>query len=60
MNKCFKCGKRASQTWNICADGNKNRYICKKCDIELNALVLIFMGFKNWKDKINKYINTLK
>ena len=55
MKKCFRCKKRGTQTWNICADGNKDRWVCKGCDIELNTLVLIFMGFKDWGAKIKKY-----
>jgi hypothetical protein len=58
--KCFRCGKRASQQWQICSDGNQFRPICLNCDIELNALVLRFMGFKDWEDKIFKYNNKLK
>ena len=55
MLKCYRCGKRASQTWNICADGNRERWACKKCDIALNELVLIFMRFRNWRSKIKRY-----
>ena len=55
MKKCYRCGKKGNQTWNICADGNKERWICKKCDVKLNELVLKFMGFRNWKAKIKKY-----
>jgi len=53
--KCYRCGGKAKQVWNICADGNRDRGICKKCDIELNQIVLIFMGFRNWKAKMKKY-----
>jgi len=55
-NKCFRCGSKGEFTWNICADNNKDKWVCLRCDIELNKLVLRFMGFKNWKDKIKKYI----
>lgn len=53
--KCYRCNKKGNQTWNICADGNKDRSVCRKCDIELNELVLRFMGFRNWKSKMKKY-----
>ena len=53
--KCFRCGGKGSQTWNICADGNKERSVCDACDVALNTMVLIFMGFRNWKSKIKKY-----
>lgn len=56
MNKkCYRCKKEGKQVWNICADGNRKRYICKDCDIRLNTMVLIFMGFRNWRSKIRKY-----
>ena len=62
--KCQKCKKLFSfkniQSWNICSDGNKLRYICNKCDIELNEVVLKFMGFRNWKAKIKKYKESFK
>lgn len=51
---CYRCGKKASQQWNVCADG-KYRPICRDCDIALNALVLQFMGDPDWKDKLQKY-----
>lgn len=53
--RCYRCGKKGNQTWNICADGNKNRWVCDKCDVALNEIVLRFMGFRNWKSKIKKY-----
>ena len=53
--RCFRCGKQASQQWQICADGNIYRAICDECDIALNKLVLKWMGFKDWKRKIVAY-----
>lgn len=41
--KCFRCGKRATQQWTICADGNQYRPLCNSCDVELNDVVLEFM-----------------
>ena len=55
MNRCFRCKKKATEQWDICADGNKGRWICIDCDIKLNRLVLKFMGFKNWKEMMKKY-----
>ncbi len=57
--KCYRCNNKANQTWNICADGNKDRYVCNPCDIQLNTMVLIFMGVRDWQSKINKYKKTL-
>lgn len=53
--KCLRCGKTSSQQWQICALDNKWAGICKKCDIELNKLVLKFIGIKNWQEIIKKY-----
>lgn len=57
--RCYKCkklfNKNKVQTWNVCSDGNKKRLVCTKCDIELNEMVLKFIGFRNWKSKIKKY-----
>lgn len=56
--KCFRCGKPANQQWQICSNGNLYCPICDKCDIELNKIVLKFMGFRKWKSMIKKYKNT--
>ena len=53
--KCFRCGKKAVEQWQICSDGNTYRPICLECDIALNEMVLKWMGFPNWKEKIEKY-----
>jgi hypothetical protein len=53
--KCFRCGEQAEYQWQICADGNIFRPICPKCDIELNELVLKFMGFPDWEEKLLAY-----
>ena len=53
--KCFRCNNKASFQWNICSDNNLFRPICLDCDIELNELVLKFMNFTDWKEKIEKY-----
>lgn len=57
--KCFRCGGKASQQWNVCADNNIYRPICIECDIKLNELVLKFMGDKDYKIKIKKYVKKL-
>jgi hypothetical protein len=55
MSKCYKCGKPANWSWNICADGNKIRWVCTECDIALNEMVLKFFGFRQWKSKMKRY-----
>lgn len=58
--KCFRCNNASTYQWNICADDNIYRPICIECDIKLNTLVLKFMGFKDWREKIAKYWKKLK
>lgn len=53
--KCFRCGKKPTQQWQICSDGNQYRPICVECDIELNRLALNFMGFNDIEEKMEKY-----
>ena len=53
--KCIRCGAKAHFQWQICADHNQYRPICKQCDIELNELVLEFMGFENRKEMMEEY-----
>lgn len=58
--KCFRCGKPAKYQWQICSDGNQYRPICEECDIELNKMVLQFMGFPDWKEKLEAYRKRLE
>ena len=53
--KCFRCGRQATQQWQICADGNQYRPLCTECDIELNEMVLRFMGFDNVDELMQEY-----
>jgi hypothetical protein len=39
-----RCGEPARFQWNCCADGNLWRPLCLSCDVELNAMVLRWMG----------------
>lgn len=41
--KCIRCGAPASFQWQICADNNNYRPLCRSCDVELNRAVLEFM-----------------
>lgn len=52
---CFRCGAPAVHQWQICADGNLYRPLCLDCDIELNALVLWWIGFPDWREKADRY-----
>lgn len=55
---CARCSKPASQQWQICSDDRLHRPICDACDIALNRLVLRWMGFKDWREKMRRYIDT--
>ena len=54
---CLRCGKPSSHQWQICCLDNNYYGICTVCDIALNDLVLVFMGFnlKNRIGIINRY-----
>lgn len=53
--KCFKCGKQAEFQWSACADSNTWRLLCGRCDLEVNVMVVRFLGFKDWRRKIKRY-----
>jgi late competence protein required for DNA uptake (superfamily II DNA/RNA helicase) len=53
--KCFRCGNKASEQWQICSDGNVYRPICVECDIALNEIVLKWMGFEDAEEKMIRY-----
>ncbi len=52
---CCRCGNPSTQQWNICADNNIYRGICTICDIQLNAMVMIFMRVPERIKKITVY-----
>jgi hypothetical protein len=37
---CVKCGAPARFQWQICSDNRLFRPLCKKCDVELNEMVM--------------------
>jgi len=57
---CFRCGKPAVHQWQICADNRLFRPLCQECDDDLNELVLKWMGFDDWEDKLNNYVQKEK
>lgn len=52
---CARCGQPASRQWQICADDNLWRPICKWCDVIVNGRVLRAMHDPDWVVKINRY-----
>ncbi|MDD3092307.1 MAG: hypothetical protein PHG80_11835 [Methanoregulaceae archaeon] len=53
--KCVRCGARASTQWQICSDGNTYRPLCRSCDIDLNKLVLEWIGHPDAEELLAKY-----
>jgi hypothetical protein len=41
---CQRCGAPSSQQWQVCATDNEYAGVCNRCDVDLNALVVEFMG----------------
>jgi hypothetical protein len=52
---CFRCAAPASEQWQICADGNLWRPVCKSCDVQLNRVVLDFMRDPDADVKVSAY-----
>lgn len=57
---CVRCPRPARFQWNACADGNTWRPLCEICDIEVNVMVLRYMGFKDWKAKVLAYAASIE
>lgn len=53
--KCFRCGAPAEFQWSACADDNHWRPLCGPCDLQLNVMVVRWLGFKNWQAMIKRY-----
>lgn len=53
---CFRCGRPSHYQWQVCADNNVYRTICRRCDILLNKLVLRFMRDPDREQKIAQYV----
>ena len=58
--RCVRCGERAHAQWQVCADGNVYRPICKGCDIALNRLAMEFMRPPGWRAKLRTYVEALR
>lgn len=52
---CVRCGAQARFQWNACADGNLWRPLCGPCDVELNEVVLHWMGDPAAAKKVAAY-----
>ena len=41
---CERCGEPSVHQWQICATDNQWSGVCRRCDVDLNRLVVRFMG----------------
>lgn len=39
---CARCGAPSHAQWQVCADGNTWRGLCRRCDVDLNDLTMRF------------------
>lgn len=55
---CHRCKTSRSgySTWSICADGNRPRVLCWRCDVEMNWLALTWMQDPQVCEKMLQYI----
>lgn len=53
--RCIRCGDRAAEQWQVCADGNNYRPLCLKCGDTLNAMVLAWMGHPDVDTAMGEY-----
>ena len=44
---CWRCGEPSAQQWQVGSLNNEYKGLCDVCDIELNRVVLKFMGIKD-------------
>ena len=53
--RCVRCGESAAYQWQVCADNNRYRPLCRDCDIALNTMVLEWARDPDWRAKIAAY-----
>lgn len=53
---CSRCGAKPSvHQWQICSDGNLYRPLCLACDIDLQRVVLEWIGDPDCAEKVERY-----
>jgi hypothetical protein len=57
---CRRCGAPSRYQWQICADHRVFRAICSDCDVELNELVLRWVGDPEAEEKMAAYRERVK
>lgn len=56
---CIRCGQPSQCQWNVCANKGLSLSLCLDCDIELNRVVLKFLGFQNPESYLEWYVEKL-
>lgn len=52
---CVRCGHPAYHSWQACADKRLHRPLCIPCDVELNEIVLRWVGDPDAETKLAAY-----
>lgn len=52
---CMRCGEPAPHIWSGCVMNGAEIHLCGKCDLEINALFLQFLGIPNWREVKRRY-----
>jgi hypothetical protein len=55
---CIRCGRPSRYQWQICSDDRRYRPLCGDCDVELNRMVLTWVGFPDAAEKLSRYISS--
>lgn len=57
---CARCGKPSYAQWNICADGNVPRGLCRSCDVGVNRIVMRYVFGNERAEDINVYAERVR
>ncbi|MDP2618627.1 MAG: hypothetical protein Q8P46_00380 [Hyphomicrobiales bacterium] len=52
---CARCGKPSRYQWNICADGNRPRGLCPRCDVGLNRVAMRYVFGRTREADLESY-----
>lgn len=50
------CGRRSHASWGACADENVQRPLCAECDVEVNRIMLDWIGDPDADEKMAAYV----
>ena len=52
---CSRCGAASDRQWQVCANGNRYLGVCRRCDVEVNRLVLDFFRVPEREKLLERY-----